>query len=178
MASIQDTLATLITKAAGHAGPFRFGRREAALASVIAAGPAIHGSVLVLTSKTVTSNAITLSIPANTLVAGDAVRIRGGAATDGGSTAVTINLTAAGATLVSSGSDTNTAAHQWSGEATLYYDGTNLVTAGASISDGTTTVSAVGASNAQSATAACAITVAASVAHATPSALVVVVLRP
>lgn len=136
-----------------------------------------HGVVAALSSVTVASNAISVTLPANTLVAGDIVRVTAGSLTDGGSTAVTITITAAGATVASSGSDSNTAAHNWCGTVEMYYDGTNLITSSSVITDGAATVASTGASNAQAATATCAFTVAGST-HATPSALSVVVIRP
>lgn len=166
----KQTLVDLLNLAKQHATP-RFGRYEAAVASVISP------TRTVLSSNTVASNKISVTIPANTLTTGDVVKIQAGATTDGSSNAVTTNLQIdATTTIQGTGSDGNTGAHQWTWSATLYYDGSNLVTAAGNLG-GPTPASVSGASNAVDATTSHTIDLVAGSAHATPVALCVEIQR-
>jgi hypothetical protein len=165
-----QTLIDLLNLAKSHPVN-RLGRYEGMVASVIS------GVKKVLSSNTVASNKISVTIPANTLVAGDVLKIQAGATTDGGSTAVTTNLQIdATTTIQGTGSDTNTGAHQWTWTAALYYDGANLVTAQSSLG-GPTPAYVTGASNAAAASSAHTIDLVAGSSHATPKALCVEIFR-
>jgi hypothetical protein len=165
-----QTLVDLLNLAKKHPVN-RLGRFEGMLASVIS------GVKKVLSSNTVASNKISVTIPANALVAGDVLKIQAGATTDGGSTAVTTNLQIdATTTIQGTGSDSNTAAHQWTWTTALYYDGTNLVTTQSNLG-GPTPAYVTGASNAVPASSSHTIDLVAGSAHCTPNALSVEIFR-
>lgn len=131
-----------------------------------------HGNILSLSSAVGT-----VTIPANTLAAGDFVEAWAGETTDGSSVAATIELDL-DATSLATASDANTAAHQWSLSARLYYTGTNLVTVSASVSSSASPGNSFsGASTVASAASSHTISVKTD-AHATKGALILNVYRP
>lgn len=131
-----------------------------------------HGVILALSSAVGT-----VTIPANTLAAGDFVEVWAGETTDGSSTSATIELDL-DATSLATATDTNTAAHQWSLSARLYYTGTAFVTVSSSVSSSASPGNTFsGASNAASATVSHTLSIKTD-AHATKGALVCKVCRP
>lgn len=131
-----------------------------------------HGVILSLSA----ASAGTVTIPANTLQAGDFVEVFAGETTDGSSTSATIELDMDAVSLATI-SDTNTAAHQWGLSARLYYNGTNFLTVDASASSTGSSARFSGASNAASAASSHTLSIKTD-AHATKGAMFANIFRP